>query len=64
MILGRYLLTVLGLYISFSDRVIVVSKGQYEGCSALMFDVSNYGYTHLMDKTIELEESFLSFYVD
>ena len=36
MILGRYLLTVLGLYLRFSENVIIGGEGPYEGCSAQM----------------------------
>ena len=42
MILGRNLLTTLGLDIKFSDRVIVGVERLYEGCSVSMVDVSNY----------------------
>ena len=42
MILGRNLLTTLGLDIKFSDRVIVGVERLYEGCLVSMVDVSNY----------------------
>ena len=54
MILGRDLLTDLGIDIKFSNRVIVGSKGTYEGCSAPMFDVRNYDYAPLTDKIVKL----------
>ena len=41
MILGRYLLTELGLDLKFSENVGIGGKGPYEGFSASMVDVSN-----------------------
>ena len=41
MILGRYLLTELGLDLKFSENVGIGGKGPYEGFSAPMVDVSN-----------------------
>ena len=32
MILGRYLLTALGLDLKFSENTIIVGEGPYEGC--------------------------------
>ena len=42
MILGRGLLTSLGMDLKFSDNLVIGSNVQYEGCSAPMVDVSNY----------------------
>ena len=41
-ILGRKLLTALGLNIKFSESVIIGGEGPYEGCSTDMVYVSNY----------------------
>ena len=41
MILGRDLLTALGLDLKISDNVILGREGPYKGCSAPMLDVSN-----------------------
>ena len=64
MILVRYLLTALGLYLKFSDRVIVGYKGPYEGFLAPMFDVISCGYAALTDKIVQPEESFLNLCVN
>ena len=42
MVLSRYLLTALGLNISFPENIVIGDEGPYEGCSAPMVDVSNY----------------------
>ena len=63
-ILGRYLLTDLGLDFNFSNRIIVGGEGPYEGFSAPMFDVSNYDHAPLTDKIVKPDESFLNLYVD
>ena len=47
MILGRYLLTALGLDFKFSDNVVIGSEGPYEGLSAPMIDISNYDFTYI-----------------
>ena len=41
MILGRDLTNALGLYIKFSENIIIGGKGPYEGCLAPMVDVRN-----------------------
>ena len=64
MILGRDLPTSLGLELKFSDRVIVGSKGLYEGYSAPMVDVINWDYTFLTGKIVKPEEPLLNLYVD
>ena len=41
MILGRDLLTTMGLDLKFSGNIIIGGEGPYEGCSAHMVDLSN-----------------------
>ena len=55
MILGRDLLTALGLDFKFSDNVIICREGPYEGCLSPMADVRNYGFKYITDKTVKLE---------
>ena len=64
MILGRDLLTALGLDLKFSDNVISGVKLQYEGCSAPIVDVINYDFNLITDKTVKLEESFINSYIN
>ena len=64
MILGRYLLTVLGMYIKFSDNFSIDGEGPYKGFSAPMVDVINYNFKSITYKTVKPEESFLKLYVD
>ena len=52
-ILGRYLLTAIGLDLNFSYCLIIGNEVPYEGCSAPMVYVINYNYTRLTDKIIE-----------
>ena len=47
MILGRCLLTAMGLYIKFSENIIIGGEGLYKGCSAPMVDLSNYEFKSL-----------------
>ena len=54
MIIGRDLLTALGLELKFYDPVIVGSKSPYEGCLSPMVDMINYDYAHLTDKIVNL----------
>ena len=63
MILGRDLLTSLGLDIIFSDDVIIGSKVPYERFSAPMVDVSNHESVYITYKTVKPEESFINSYV-
>ena len=53
MVLGRDLLTAMGLGIKFSNKVISGEEGPYEGCSALMVDVINYNFNLITDKTVK-----------
>ena len=55
LIIARNLLTYLGLDHKFYGCVIVGGKGPYEGCLDPMFDVINYNYAPLTDKTVKLE---------
>ena len=64
MILGRYLLTALGMYLKFDENVIIGSKGPHEGCSSPMVEIRNYGFTSITDKKVKPEESFINSYVD
>ena len=41
MILGRDLLTALGLDLKFSENIFIGGNGPYEGCSVPMVDLSN-----------------------
>ena len=50
MILGRYLLTELGLDLEFSENVIHGREGPYKLCSAPMVDVNNYDFNILTAK--------------
>ena len=59
-ILGRNLLTTLGLDLKSFDSGIVGGDGPHEGCLAPMFDISNYDYKTLTDKIVKPEESFLN----
>ena len=56
MILGRDILTALGLYLKFSDNFIIGGEGTYEGCSSPMVGVISYGFKSITDKTVKTEE--------
>ena len=64
MILGRGIITTLGLDIKFSEHVLIRGAGPYEGCLAPMVDVNNYDFKHLTDKMVKPEESLINFYVE
>ena len=64
MILGRDLLTALGLDLKFSEDFIIDGEGPYKGCLSPMVDVSNYDFKSITDKTVKLEESFVNSYVN
>ena len=64
MILGRDLLTALGLDLKFSGNVICGGEGPYEGCSAPIVDVNSYIFNIAMSKTVKPEESFINTYVN
>ena len=54
-ILGRDLLTVLGLDLKFSENVIIVREVPYKGCSSPIVDVSNYDFKSIINKTVKPE---------
>ena len=64
MILGRDLLTALGMDPEFSEKIIVGSEGPYEGCQAPMVDLSNYDFKYLTENIVKPEEYFINSYVD
>ena len=64
MIIGRYLLTALGLDINFSGHVIICGDGPYLGCLIPMDDAIDCEFKPLTDKIIKPEKSFISSYVD
>ena len=55
MILGRDLLTALGLDLKFSENVIRGVEGPHKGCSAPMFDVKTYDFNIVTSKTVKPE---------
>ena len=63
MILGRDLLTALGLDLKFSEKVIHGGEGPCEGSSALMVHIKNYDLNILTAKTVKPEESVINAYV-
>ena len=64
MILGRYLLTAMGIDLKFSENIIIGGDGSYEGCSEPMVDVINYGFKSLTDKLFKPEELFINSYIN
>ena len=65
MILGRYLLTSLILYINFYESVIEVGLGTHKGCTTHMFDLSTYKFKQLNTKNgINPEYFFTGTYID
>ena len=50
MILGRDLLSALGLDLKFSQNLIIGGEGPYEGCLEPMSDFSNYDFKYLTEK--------------
>ena len=63
MLLGRDVLIALGLYLKFSENIILEDDGQFKGCSARMVDVSTYDFKTLTDNKVKPEESFINRYV-
>ena len=53
MILGRVILTALGLHLKFSENIIIGGEGSYEGCSAPMVDLSNYYFKSLTENIVK-----------
>ena len=64
MILGRDLLTPLGLDLKFSEEIILGGDGPLKGCSSPMLDVNTYGYKPLIYNKVKPEESYINAYVD
>ena len=50
MILGRDILTALGIDLKFSENIIHGGEGPYKGCSTPMVDVENYNFNNLTEK--------------
>ena len=59
MILGRYLLTALGLNLKFSENLIVGGEGPCEGCLSPMDDLSNYDFEYLTEKCLNRNNPLL-----
>ena len=55
MILGRDLLTTLGMDLIFSQNLIIGGEGSYEGFLAPMADLSNYGFKYLTGEMVKPE---------
>ena len=55
MILGRDLITALGLDLKFYGNVILGGEVPYKECSVPMVDVINYNYNIITDKTVKPE---------
>ena len=51
MLIGRYLITALGLELKFSNYFIIGDKAPYEGCSSTIVKVSSYKFTFITDKS-------------
>ena len=60
MILGRDLLTALGMDLKFSDTSIICGEGPHEGCFALMVELSNNNVTSIADKTVKPRNNLLT----
>ena len=56
MVLGRNLLTALGLHLNFSENTIVGGDVTFKGCSAPMVVVSTYDFKPLTEKKFKPEE--------
>ena len=61
MILGRDLLTSLGLYLMFSGNIIIGGECPYEGYLEPMVDLSNCDFKSLTESIVKLEEPFINF---
>ena len=55
MILGRDLITALGLDLKFSENAVIGGEVPYVGCLAPMVDVISYDYTYITDKIVKPE---------
>ena len=52
MILGRDLITALGLDLKFSGNLIISGEGPHEGCSSHIADVNNYEFKSITKKPL------------
>ena len=59
MILGRDLLTALGLDLIFSENIIISVEGPYEGCLVPMADFSNYDFKSLTKEYLNRKNPLL-----
>ena len=64
MILGRDLLTALGLDLKFSENIILGGDIPFKGCSVSMVDFITYDFKPLTDNKVKPEESFINAYFD
>ena len=64
MILGRDLITALGLDLKFDGNVIHGGEGPHIGCSAPIVDVNNDDFTNLTANTVKPKASFINAYVN
>ena len=64
MILGRYILTALGLNIKFSDNVIEADDGPFKGSTAPMVDLGMYSFTYLNAGNITPDKVFTNYYAE
>ena len=64
MILGRYLLTILGLNLKWSDHVIEAYDVTFKGYTAPMFDLGTYKFKDLTTGNITPEELFTNAYAE
>ena len=64
MILGRDILTALGIDLKLSENIIIGGDGTYEGYSTAMIDVRNYDFKPITEKIVEPEQYFINSYVD
>ena len=64
MILGRYLLTNLGLDLKFSENIILGGDVPFKGCSAPMVDIRTYDFKPLTDNKVKPEELSIIAYVN
>ena len=64
MILGRDLLTAMGLDLKFSENIIIVGEGLYKWCLVPMVDLGNYDFKYLTNKIVRPSESFINLYID
>ena len=64
MILGRYLITLLGLNFIFSYHAIEAGDGTFEGSTSPMVYLSKYEFKDLNTGKITPKHSFINAYID